>query len=104
MNITRKTVLKTSLTFILAVSAVTAMEGCSFLEKHANSALDAVQLACIFNETITQEEKLAEVCHIATDLLPIVRKLIAQREAGRKQGVTWETADAGQSFVDAGAH
>lgn len=84
-----------TLALALNMFACWGLLGCSlFTKQNANTALDAMQLACIFNSTVTQEEKLAEICSIATDLLPVIRKLVAQREAGRAAGVTWD-GDAG---------
>ncbi len=62
----------------------------------ANGALDVAQLACIFASELTDENAVAEACAIERELAPVIRKLIAQREAARRAGVQWDHAkDAG---------
>lgn len=81
-----------------AMIAPAAGQGCAlFTPKNINSALDALQIACIFESQITDEQKLASACGIAQDLIPVVRKLVGQREAAKRAGVSWhrEPVDAG---------
>lgn len=69
---------------------VTALTACTlFGKREAQSALDAVQIACIFQSSVTDESALADACAIAKDLLPVVRQLIGQREGAKRAGVRW---------------
>lgn len=81
--------------WVLSIS----LTACSlFTKKNANSALDAAQLACIFNETVTNEDTLADICGVSKDLIPVIRNLVAQREAALKAGAPrW-----GHPYRDAG--
>ena len=78
------------------VGIVTSLSACAlFTRKNANTALDAVQLACIFNSAVTQEETLAKICDVSLDMLPVIRKLVSQREAAARAGVKWKPATDG---------
>ena len=80
---------------ILSFVCATAVGGCAlFTKDNANSALDAIQLGCIFGSELVEEKALADACNIANDLIPVIRKIVAQREAAKKSGVYWN-ADAG---------
>jgi hypothetical protein len=82
----------------LALAMVFCVSGCAlFTSKNANSAMDAVQLACLFESQLTDEKALADACGLASDLIPIIRRLVAQREAAKRAGVAWHgpTTDAG---------
>lgn len=68
--------------------------------QNARTALDAIDLACVFNSTVTNEEELARICGIAKPLLPLLRQLIGQREGAKRSGVRWD-GDAGAA-KDAG--
>lgn len=76
------------------VAAGLLLTGCSlFTSKNANTVLDGAQLTCVFNSAVTQEQELAKVCDVAQELIPLLRKLVAQREASRKVGVSWEVQE-----------
>ncbi len=83
-----------------AVAAPAGAAGCAlFTGKNIRSALDAVQIACIFESQITDEKQLADACAIAQDLIPILRNLVGQREAAKRSGVSWHrdpVSDAGR--------
>lgn len=94
---------------IMAIGAVALVfgvvtSGCSiFTKKNANSALDAVQIACVFGTEVIEEEAVADACGIARELIPVIRNLIGQREAAKRAGVRWgQTLDGGVPF-EAGA-
>lgn len=78
-------------------TAGASLSGCAlFTQKNARSVLDAVQIACVFESTITDEPALADACGIAHDLLPLLRQLVGQREAAKRAGVGWKReSDAG---------
>lgn len=76
--------------------------GCGlFTKSNIKTALDAVQLACVFESAITDSDALAKVCDIAEDSVPLVRKLVQQRQAAQKSGVSWSAPDGG--ITDGGA-
>lgn len=76
--------------FLLTTTVGAITPGCAlFTKKNANSALDAIQLGCVFASTIDDESKLADACGIARDLIPLLRDLVGQRNAARKAGVSW---------------
>jgi hypothetical protein len=86
---------------LFAVSALVFFGHCStgcalFTPKNAHSVLDAVQIACVFGTELVDEQKVADVCGVARDLLPIIRNLIGQREGAKRSGVRWpDAADGG---------
>ena len=70
--------------------------GCSAATRRAaNGALDVAQLACIFASELTDESAVAEACGIERELSPVIRRLIAQREAAKRAGVRWTNATDG---------
>lgn len=73
----------------LSVLLVATTNCALFTPKAVSSALDAAQLACVFESQVSDEKSLADACSIANDLIPIVRRLIAQREAAKRSGVAW---------------
>lgn len=93
-------VARLALAAVFAIMVATGV-GCSlFTPKGARNALDAIQLACVFQSELSDEKALADACAIAEDLIPLLRKLVAQREAAKRSGMTWDRgADGG---ADAG--
>jgi hypothetical protein len=73
---------------LLAAGAV-GVSACAAFAQHAKTALDAISIACIFQSELTDEKALADACGIARELVPVVRKLIGQRDAAKRSGVTW---------------
>lgn len=49
---------------------------------HVVGALDAVQIACVLvSDLVEDEHKLAQICGVAEDLLPEIRKVVLARKA-----------------------
>ena len=70
--------------------------GCSAANRRtANGVLDVAQLACIFASELTDESAVAEACAVERELSPVIRRLIAQREAAKRAGVRWDGAKDG---------
>jgi hypothetical protein len=89
----------------VSILLVTFATSCAlFTAKNARTALDALQLACVFQSLVTDEKALADACGVADDMLPVLRNLVAQREGARRAGVSWARphADAGLAPADAG--
>ncbi len=63
------------------------------------AALTVTQIACIFGSSIVDPAALAEFCRVAPSLIPrivpIVDRLIGQREAARSAGILWLRPDGG---------
>ena len=57
-------------------------------------ALSVSAIACVFASSLTDSKAVAQACQIDQTLAPLIQQLIAQREAAKKQGVTW-SVDAG---------
>lgn len=87
---------------VVVVGSAISEAGCKdpqLAQDIVHGALEAEQIACIFNSTITNDQELATLCHIAEPLLPLVRQLVGQREGARRAGVSWgATADGGTSL------
>ncbi len=82
---------------------MTFAPGCGlFTSKNIHSALDAVQIACVFESDVSDSSALADACGIAHDLIPILGNLVGEREAAKKAGVHWH-ADAGADAAEGGA-
>lgn len=81
----------------ICLSLGIATNGCSLLTKQtAKTALDAVAVACIFQSELADESALADACEVAHDLIPLIKKLIGQRDAAKRTGVHWSSpSDAG---------
>jgi hypothetical protein len=72
------------------VVAAQALAGCQyFTPQNIRTALDATQLACVFSSELTDSKAVADACQIDQALVPVLDKLLEQRDAARKQGVTW---------------
>ena len=56
--------------------------------------LTATQIACAMSSQLTDSKAVAAACQIDAALLPLLEQLIAEREAAKKSGVTWQS-DAG---------
>lgn len=87
---------------LLVTFGATTTSCALFTKENAKSVMSASEMICIFNSTILEEDKLADVCGVTKELLPILRNLIGQREGAKRAGVHWPSADGGAS-TDAGA-
>ncbi len=63
------------------------------------AALTVTQIACVFGSSIVDPAALTEFCRVAPNLIPrivpIVDRLIGQREAARSSGIFWIRPDGG---------
>lgn len=66
-----------------------SVAGCAAMKPIVKSVLDGAQIACVFGTELVDEEKVAEACGIARELIPIVRNLVGQRVAAKRAGVAW---------------
>jgi hypothetical protein len=95
---------------LLLVGLAGGVSACSFLTpKNIRSVLDATAITCVFASELTDEKAVASVCGVADDLIPVLRNLIAQREASRRAGIAWGDGlemlgppDGGAPLLDAG--
>jgi hypothetical protein len=74
-----------------------AIEGCAGAGPIVKTVLDATQLACTFESTITSAPALADACQIDHALVPILENIIGEREAAAKAGVRWRQRPDGGS-------
>ena len=71
-------------------SACVFLLACSLLTPaNVKTALDATALGCVFASEIIDAKAVADACAIDQALVPVLEKLIAQREAAKKSGVEW---------------
>lgn len=70
---------------------------------HVVGALDAVQIACVLvSDLVEDEHKLAQICGVAEDLLPEIRKVVLARKAASAHKATASaSASASASSVSA---
>ncbi len=70
---------------------------------HVVGALDAVQIACVLvSDLVEDEHKLAQICGVAEDLLPEIRKVVLARKAASAHKATAAaSASASASSVSA---
>ena len=96
------------LAFLFVVGRCTT--GCAmFTKPFARGVLDFVQIACIIQNATLGDARVAQVCAVANDLMPDLRRLLEQQRAelarAREEGEYAAThrPDAGAPFVlDAG--
>jgi hypothetical protein len=95
--------------FLLTVDPkADVVTGCSStplqIQNIENAVLSAEQVACIFASSITDAPALAKACNIADavlpTLLPLIEKLIGQREAAKRAGAPWPSTPT--STLDGG--
>ena len=89
-----------SLALLAALFVFGHCTACSlFTKKNANTVLDFVQAACIIENATLGDAQVAQICGIANELIPDLRRLLeAQRAA-----VARARADAGAPLtLDAG--
>lgn len=55
-----------------------------------NPVLKAKDLACVMGSLLTDSRELADLCHLADILIPIVQKLVSVRDAARRAGVVYQ--------------
>lgn len=86
----------------IALVAAFAVLSCSlFTKKNANTALDAIQLGCVFESELDSPKELGEACKIFGEALPLLQQLISQRNAARKAGASWRAVDGGSDAAQA---
>ncbi len=88
-NAAYEQVIKIMSWFGLLLIGIAALSSCAALRGPVVSVLNAAQIACIMRSEVTDDKALADACDVAKDLLPIVRRLVGQREAARRAGVKW---------------
>ena len=98
-----------SLALLAALFVFGHCTACSlFTKKNANTVLDFVQIACVIQNATLGEAHVAQICGIATELIPSLRELLAQQRAelvkARNEGIAMSRADGGAPFpgLDAG--
>ena len=73
------------------LSAAIVLGACSlFTPANVKAALDASELGCVFASELTDAKAVADACSVDRALVPVVEKLIGQREAAKKSGVAWK--------------
>lgn len=59
-------------------------------------------LACVMGSMMTDSKALADFCHLADVLIPIVQRLVSVRDAARKAGVIYQPPTPADAGVDSG--
>ncbi len=94
-----RTITSLGVVAILSLGLVGADSGCTKAQQHfaLDAALNASQIACIFQSQISDAQELKTFCNITQDFDPqLLHNLIGQREAARRAGVRWTgPTDAG---------
>jgi hypothetical protein len=70
--------------------------------KTLRSVLDIIQIGCIIANAESDDANIQKACGVADDLLPDLRKIVAQERAASRRYAA-EHASACSSGVDAGA-
>ena len=52
--------------------------------------LKATDLACVMSSLLTDSKEIADFCHLADILIPIVQRLVSVRDAARRAGVVYQ--------------
>ena len=80
----------------LILAAALLAGACSlFTPANIKGALDATSLGCVFASELTDAKAVTDACTIDQALVPVVERLIAQRQAAKSVGVVWG-GDAGR--------
>jgi len=75
----------------LIVGLCLLIGGCQlFTPANTKLALDASELGCVFATELSDSKAVAGLCKIDQTLVPVIEQLIAQRNAAKKAGVTWD--------------
>lgn len=89
---------KTSHLLAIPLMLSFACGGACLRPGQAQTVLDIVQIACVLATDLTDERHLAQVCGVADDMLPEVRKILsAKKVAAAKRATAAASASASVS-------
>lgn len=88
---------------VLLVVLLPVLAACDSWRQAARTVLDVVQVACVIAHQELPETDVAKVCGVADDLLPPMRRVLAESRAASAKAAAQATAGACGGARDGGA-